>query len=103
MSALPAIPYPDEPADRERIMAAAQELYLQHGIATVALADFADHVGLPESRVTHLFSDKEPLVWAVVNELSYVLHAKLSEHKERSDNAVEELLILRDSLRNKPC
>jgi AcrR family transcriptional regulator len=98
MSDLPLPTDPKEPAtstDRERIVAAAQVLYLQHGIAAVTMADLAHHLGLPESRVAHLFPNKEPLVWAVVNEMSYLLHAKLSQYKERSHNAIEELLALR--------
>jgi hypothetical protein len=46
--------------------------------------------------VLHFFPSKEPLVWAVVNEISYTLHANLSQYKARSSNAVEELLALRD-------
>jgi AcrR family transcriptional regulator len=82
--------------DRERILAAAQELYLQHGIEAIAMPDLARHLNLSESQVLHFFPGKEPLVWAVVNEISYALHASLSQYKENSSNAVEELLALRD-------
>jgi AcrR family transcriptional regulator len=82
--------------DRERILTAAQEFYLQHGIAAVAMTDLARHLHLSESQVLHFFPSKEPLVWAVINEISYALHATLSQYKARSSNAVEELLALRD-------
>jgi AcrR family transcriptional regulator len=82
--------------DRERILTAAQELYRQHGIAAVAMTDLARHLHLSESQVLHFFPSKEPLVWAVVNDISYALHATLSQYKARSSNAVEELLALRD-------
>jgi AcrR family transcriptional regulator len=100
MSSLPASePDATESAnltDRERILTAAQELYLQHGIEAIAMPDLARHLNLSESHVLHFFPSKEPLVWAVVNEISYALHASLSQYKERSSNAVEELLALRD-------
>jgi AcrR family transcriptional regulator len=83
------------PTDRERIVAAAQVLYWQHGIAAVAMTDLTRHLGLPESQVAHLFPSKEPLVWAVVNELSYTLHEQLSQCREHSSNAVKEMLTLR--------
>jgi AcrR family transcriptional regulator len=82
--------------DRERILTAAHELYLQHGIAAVAMTDLARHLHLSESQILHFFPSKEPLVWAVINEISYALHATLSQYKARSSNAVEELLALRD-------
>jgi AcrR family transcriptional regulator len=83
-------------ADRERILVAAQELYMQHGIAAVAMTDLARYLHLSESQVLHFFPSKELMVWAVVNEISYALHASLSQYKARSSNAVEELLALRD-------
>jgi AcrR family transcriptional regulator len=86
------------PTDRERILAAAQELYLQHGIEAIVMTDLARHLNLSESQVLRFFPSKEPLVWAVVNESSYALHATLSQYKERSSNAVEELLALRGIL-----
>jgi AcrR family transcriptional regulator len=100
MSSLPApglgVTESADLADRERILVAAQELYMQHGIAAVAMTDLACHLHLSESQVLHFFPSKELLVWAVVNEISYALHASLSQYKARSSNAVEELLALRD-------
>jgi AcrR family transcriptional regulator len=100
MSSLPASEFDATESatftDRERILTAAQELYLQHGIEAIAMADLARHLDLSESQVLHFFPSKEPLVWAVINEISYALHATLSQYKARSSNAVEELLALRD-------
>jgi AcrR family transcriptional regulator len=86
----------DHRTDRERIIAAAQVLYVQHGIAALTMTDLARHLNLPESQVLSFFPNKESLIWAVVNEISYALHAVLSQCKERSSNAVEELLALRN-------
>lgn len=69
---------------------------MQHGIAAVAMTDLARHLHLSQSQVLHFFPSKELLVWAVVNEISYALHASLSQYKAHSSNAVEELLALRD-------
>lgn len=40
---------PAAPTDRERMVAAAQVLYWQHGIAAVTMGDIAHHLGLSES------------------------------------------------------
>jgi AcrR family transcriptional regulator len=78
------------------MVAAAQALYFQHGIAEVAMAEVAHYLRLPESRVLHWFPGKAPLVDAVVDAHAQAIYEELCQHHARSSTAVEELLALRN-------
>jgi AcrR family transcriptional regulator len=52
---------------RQRIVAAAADLILQHGVAGTTVEDVRARAGVSSSQVYHYFADKETLVRAVVD------------------------------------
>lgn len=52
---------------RERIVAAAADLILQHGVARTTLNDVRAEADVSSSQIYHYFADKEALVRAVVD------------------------------------
>jgi AcrR family transcriptional regulator len=53
-------------ATRERIVAAASELMLQHGVARTTIEDIQEGAGISTSQMYHYFADKHDLVSAVI-------------------------------------
>ncbi|HTQ20123.1 TetR/AcrR family transcriptional regulator [Mycobacterium sp.] len=54
-------------ATRERIVAAASELMLQHGVARTTIEDIQHAAAVSTSQMYHYFSDKNDLVAAVID------------------------------------
>ena len=54
-------------ATRERIVAAASELMLQHGVARTTIEDIQDAAAISTSQMYHYFTDKNDLVSAVID------------------------------------
>lgn len=54
IAAAAAPQWPHEPQQQQRIVAAAQALYLRQGIAPVRLAEVAAHAHVPEATVSTL-------------------------------------------------
>jgi AcrR family transcriptional regulator len=79
-----------------RIITAAQALYLERGIEAVTLADIAVNLRMPVGAIErHFPAGKPALVQAVMeNHLQYI-HQNLLQHRDESNNAVEELLAMR--------
>lgn len=82
------------PDERTQLIAAAQKLYVEQGLAAVTLDAVADSLGLPLGTLLRWFPAKDILVRAVVDALADRLHQKLYQHKESSCNAAEELFAL---------
>ncbi|MBI9115716.1 TetR/AcrR family transcriptional regulator [Sanguibacter suaedae] len=59
-----SVKHPD--VRRTEILAAARELFADHGIARTSIADIAEHVGVTRGLVYHYHGDKEALVDAVL-------------------------------------
>ena len=53
-------------AARERLVAAATELFARHGVSGTSLQMIADELGVTKAAVYHQFRSKEDIVWAVV-------------------------------------
>lgn len=82
--------------NRSHIVAVAQTLYFQDGIATVSMADVAARLDQPESIVLAAFpAGKEALVQAVLESHAHQMHAELEQLHQQCTTAVEELLALR--------
>jgi len=54
-------------ATRERIVAAASELMLQHGVARTTIEDIQEAAAISTSQMYHYFTDKNDLVAAVID------------------------------------
>jgi TetR/AcrR family transcriptional regulator, transcriptional repressor for nem operon len=54
-------------ATRERIVAAASELMLEHGVARTTIEDIQDAAAISTSQMYHYFADKSDLVSAVID------------------------------------
>ena len=79
-----------------QIVAVAQTLYFQAGIAGVSMADVAARLDQPESVVLAGFpAGKAALVQAVLESYADQMHAELSQLRQQCTTAVEELLALR--------
>jgi AcrR family transcriptional regulator len=52
---------------RERLLAAALELFAEHGVAGTSLQMIADRLGVTKAAVYHQFPTKEEIVTAVIN------------------------------------
>ena len=52
---------------RERLLAAAAELFSRHGVSGTSLQMIADELGVTKAAVYHQFQSKEDIVWAVIN------------------------------------
>lgn len=96
---MPHLPTPTELYDareRARVVAAARALYLHQGIAAVSMADIGRYLRMPEHAVRRWFTDKAPLVQAVVDAHAEFVEAELLRHQLPCTTAVEELLVLRN-------
>jgi len=54
---------------RRRILEAAEKLFDQHGIDRVTMADIVSATGLRTSTLYQYFSNKDDIVWAIVEEV----------------------------------
>ena len=105
----------------ERILAAAEDLFSEHGYDAVSISDIALRAGVSKSNVFHHFSSKDALYFAVLNdarqaffELIDKLHdsegtlpERLGKFAELHLHRIVELgkisrLVLRDLLGNSP-
>ena len=91
-----ALPAPDASPERARIVAAALDMYLHQGMAAVEAADVARYLRLAEERVHYWFADKATLVAASIETHALRVYNEACQHKEQSNSAVEELLLLRN-------
>ena len=82
--------------EQARIVAAAKGLFMQQGLAAVALADLALSLRMPLGAIERNFPAGKPaLVQAVLQSHLQDIHQHLEQQRLDSTNAVEELLALR--------
>jgi TetR/AcrR family transcriptional regulator, transcriptional repressor for nem operon len=67
-----------KPGKRERLVAAARQLFHQHGVEMTTLADIAHAADVPVGNIYYYFKTKDDLVAAVIDAYSIVLRARLS-------------------------
>ena len=81
-------------AAQQRVIAAALELFAEHGVHGTSLQMIADHIGVTKAAVYHQFRTKEEIVVAAVDvELAQVFAAlDLAEHGEPGPRAAEIVL-----------
>lgn len=81
-------------AARERLVAAAEELFGRHGVSGTSLQMIADELGVTKAAVYHQFQTKEDIVWAVVGPALDTLAAvvETAEARRSRTDRVETLL-----------
>src|SRR5882757_4349045 len=69
-----------KPSARERLLAAADELFYREGVQTVGIERIINHAGVAKASLYHTFGSKEELVLAYLERR----HATLAAHVERT-------------------
>jgi TetR/AcrR family transcriptional regulator, transcriptional repressor for nem operon len=67
-----------KPSKRERLVAAACQLFHQQGVETTTLADIAQAADVPVGNIYYYFKTKDDLVGAVIDAYSVDLRARLA-------------------------
>lgn len=79
---------------RERVLAAALNLFARHGVSGTSLQMIADDLGVTKAAVYHQFRSKEDIVWAVISpaleELARVV--QVAESRRRRGDQVATAL-----------
>jgi AcrR family transcriptional regulator len=83
---------PDGPSARERLLAAANELFYAEGIQTVGIDRIIDHAGVAKASLYNLFGSKEGLVQAYLASRQDGTTARLEEAIERQHDPRRRLL-----------
>jgi AcrR family transcriptional regulator len=83
---------------RERLLAAASELFYENGINTVGIDRVIERAGVAKASLYDCFGSKEELVRAYLEERSRVRQARIEERLSKYDNAEEKILSIFDLL-----
>ncbi|MEY7970678.1 TetR/AcrR family transcriptional regulator [Saccharomonospora xinjiangensis] len=79
------MPRPRTSETRERIQAAALELFTTHGIRQTSLRQIAEHLGLTKPALYYHFSSRDDLMASLVQPLIDDIEALLSEDERRAE------------------
>lgn len=86
-----------------RIVATAQDLFLERGVALVSLAEVALALRLPVATIERAFpAGKSALLTAAIDRYLTGFQKRLVEHQQQSSSAVEEMLRVRRTLQSLP-
>jgi AcrR family transcriptional regulator len=77
---------------RERLLAAADELFYAEGVHTVGIDRVIERAGVAKSSLYTTFGSKDELVKAYLNGRQAGMQARVSRHLERYTDPVERLL-----------
>jgi len=84
---------------QERIVSKARELFMRYGIRSVSMDDVANQLGISKKTIYQFYTDKDTLVEDVIEiELDSNEH-DCRLHKRHSDNAVHEVFLAMDMVR----
>jgi TetR/AcrR family transcriptional regulator, transcriptional repressor for nem operon len=83
---------------RQRIVAAAADLILRHGVARTTLDDVRAEAGVSSSQIYHYFADKEALVRAVVDYRAQTVVGEIHEPALAAIDGIEGLRAWRDMI-----
>jgi len=79
---------------KERILSEAEQLFWRYGVRSVTMEDIARELGISKKTIYQHFSDKEDILYQVINQK---IHADVSEIEcsmQENDNPVEGLLMV---------
>jgi AcrR family transcriptional regulator len=83
---------------RERLLAAASELFYENGINTVGIDRVIEHAGVAKASLYDCFGSKEELIRSYLEERSRVRQARIEERLGKYDNPQEKILSIFDLL-----
>ena len=83
---------------RERLLAAAGELFYENGINTVGIDRVIEHAGVAKASLYDCFGSKEELIRSYLDERSRVRQARIEERVSKYDTPQEKILSIFDLL-----
>jgi AcrR family transcriptional regulator len=89
---------PPRTSARQRLLAAAGELFYENGINTVGIDRIIEHAGVAKASLYDCFGSKEELVRAYLQERGEARRARLNERLARYDDPVDQILAVFDLL-----
>jgi AcrR family transcriptional regulator len=80
---------------KERILKAAEELFMQYGFRSISMDDIARHISVSKKTIYQFFEDKDEIVSLTVRK-HFDQEKQVCEHQifGHSENAVEELMLV---------
>lgn len=82
-------------AQRERILAAAQKCFIEHGFHAASMANIADTAGMSAGLMYRYFENKGAIVLAIIERQLRDAHESLSREGPASDLAADLLALFR--------
>jgi len=89
---------PPRTSARQRLLAAAGELFYENGINTVGIDRIIEHAGVAKASLYDCFGSKEELVRAYLQERSEVRRARIDERLARFTDPIDQILAIFDLL-----
>ena len=86
------MPRPRTSETRERIQAAALELFTRHGIRQTSLRQIAEHLGLTKPALYYHFASRDDLVVSLVQPLVDDVESLLADDEQTAPSTPRELL-----------
>ncbi|MBS0418866.1 MAG: TetR/AcrR family transcriptional regulator [Proteobacteria bacterium] len=83
---------------RQRLLAAASELFYENGINTVGIDRIIEHAGVAKASLYDCFGSKEELVRAYLQERGDLRRARINERLAHFDTPAERILAVFDFL-----
>jgi AcrR family transcriptional regulator len=83
---------------RERLLAAAGELFYENGINTVGIDRVIEHAGVAKASLYDCFGSKEELIRSYLEERNRARQARIEERLSQYDNPQEKILSIFDLL-----
>jgi AcrR family transcriptional regulator len=83
---------------RERLLAAADELFYGNGINTVGIDRIIEHAGVAKASLYDCFGSKDELIRAYLQQRSTARQARINERISRYDTPKEKILSIFDLL-----
>jgi len=80
---------------RERLLAAAGELFYENGINTVGIDRVIEHAGVAKASLYDCFGSKEELIRSYLEERSRVRQARIEERLSKYRELIEALRVSR--------
>src|SRR4051812_5656853 len=82
----------ERPSARERLLAAATELFYEEGVNTVGIARLIEHAGVAKASLYSAFGSKEELIRAYLEGQFEARRKRLQEHISRHEHPRDKLL-----------
>jgi len=81
---------------RQRLLAAAGELFYENGINTVGIDRIIEHAGVAKASLYDCFGSKEELVRAYLQERSDIRRTRINERLARYEHPADQILAIFD-------